>query len=69
MDAGACGVAAFMVEKSVSIADATGINEFFAFVVNRIIVVPHQLKSATTDGLFKMASLYRCEETGITPLS
>lgn len=32
-------IAGFLAEKTVSISEATRVDEFFAFVINRVIVV------------------------------
>lgn len=57
VDASTGGVAADLVEKSVSISNASSPKEFFAFVMNRIIVVSQKSTTAGTCGLFKVASL------------
>ena len=72
VDAGTGGVAAVKVEESVSVSDASSPKEFFAFVVNRIIVVSQIVAATLTCCLFKVASFSGCEEetsSSLSPLS
>lgn len=52
MDTSTCGIAALNAGKPVSVSKAARPNELFAFVVNRIVVVPQMLTTTSTDGLF-----------------
>lgn len=57
VDASTGGVAAVIVEESVSVSDASRPEEFFAFVVKRIVVVSQKLTTTFSCCLFKVASL------------
>lgn len=61
----ACGITALRGEESVSISNTSSPLEFFAFLMNRVIVVPQILTVALTVGFFQVASLGGCEEKTI----
>lgn len=69
VDASTGGVAAVVVEKSVSVSDASRPKEFFAFVVNRIVVVSQILTATLTYGLSKVACCAGCKEKTSSSLS
>lgn len=62
VDASAGGVAAPLLIKTVSVSNASRPEELLAFVMNRIVVVSQKQTTAFTYGMFKAASLGRCEE-------
>lgn len=69
VDTSTCGVAALKSGKPVSISNTARPDELFAFVMNRIVIVPHMLTTTFTYGLSEVASLRFCEEKNIMLIS
>lgn len=62
MNSIACGITDLRGEESVSISNTSSPLEFFAFSMNRVIVVSQILTVALTVSFFQVASFGGCEE-------
>lgn len=57
MDTITSSIAALLVRKSVSISKTAGVKELFAFVMNRVVVVPQEVTAALSLHMLEVASL------------